>query len=332
MSHSSLVDTERQASALTRSEQSGMISSGALPADLLSYEKLLDLDPRWALSEGSRHFEGDSAVFNALHNIAQRLEELSIPYAVIGGMALFHHGFRRFTEDVDILVTKDNLKIIHERLEGLGYLPPFANSKHLRDTTFGVKIEFLTTGEYPGDGKRKPVSFPDPKTVSFDADGVRYINLEKLVELKLASGMTNAGRLRDLSDVMQLIKALDLAIDFAGQLDPYVRDKYRELWTDARTRYVARWSPKQLTSRAKSMEEAISMLRAAADELEKMYRNGVTLDDDGEIGDNNALLVTTDARIAEKYGLVDESEIWNRDEDDAGGEPDNEGMETPHPT
>jgi hypothetical protein len=145
-------------------------------------------------------------------------------------MALFRHGLRRFTEDVDILVSKEDLKKIHENLDGLGYLPAFTSSKHLRDTQFGVKIEFLTTGDYPGDGKKKPVAFPDPSTVSFEAEGINYINLPKLVELKLASGMTNPQRLKDLSDVLELIKVLDLPADFANQLHPFVRDKYREFW------------------------------------------------------------------------------------------------------
>ncbi len=54
-------------------------------------------------------------------------------------MALFLHGYRRFTEDVDVLVTRESLNKIHEELEGRGYLPPFAGSKHLRDTEFGVR-------------------------------------------------------------------------------------------------------------------------------------------------------------------------------------------------
>src|ERR1700749_3729015 len=173
------------------------------------YEDLLNRDPRWALSEGSRHFEENSAVFKALRNIARRLKDLGIPYAVVGGMALFRHGLRRFTEDVDILVSKSDLVVIHEKLDGLGYLPPFTNSKQLRDTKLGVRIEFLTTGDFPGDGKPKPIAFPDPAAVSFEADGIRYIGLAQLVELKLASGMTNAGRLKDLADVMELIKVLN---------------------------------------------------------------------------------------------------------------------------
>ena len=167
-----------------------------LPSGLI-YEELLNHDRRWALREGSRHFEEDSSVFKALHNIAQRLEALGIPYAVVGGMALFQHGVRRFTEDVDILVTREALTTIHDRLEGRGYVPPFRNSKNLRDTDLGVKIEFLITGEYPGDGKVKPVAFPDPADTSFESDGIRYINLPTLVDLKLASGMTNPGRLKD---------------------------------------------------------------------------------------------------------------------------------------
>jgi hypothetical protein len=95
------------------------------------YEELLNRDPRWALSEGSRHFEENSAVFKALHKVTARLKELGIPYAVVGGMALFRHGLRRFTEDVDLLVSKDDLKIIHDKLCGLGYLPFLRLSRDL---------------------------------------------------------------------------------------------------------------------------------------------------------------------------------------------------------
>ncbi len=201
---------------------------------MITYERQLDHDARWALSEGSRHFEERSAVFDALRKITGRLDKLGIPYAVAGAIALFRHGLRRFTEDVDILVTKEGLKRIHEALDGLGYMPPHAHSKHLRDTELGVRIDFLTTGDYPGDGKEKPVAFPDPARVSFESDGIKYINLPSLVELKLASGMTSPNRLRDLADVLELIKVLDLPADFSEQLDPYVKDKYLELREYAR--------------------------------------------------------------------------------------------------
>ena len=150
---------------MNRQSSSGQLG-GFSEQGLLTYEQRLGRDPRWALSEGSRHFEERSAVFDALRKITNRLNGMGIPYAVVGGLALFQHGLRRFTEDVDILVTKDDLRRIHKELEGRGYLPPYARSKHLRDTELGVRIEFFTTGEYPGDGKEKPVSFPDPTAVS----------------------------------------------------------------------------------------------------------------------------------------------------------------------
>jgi hypothetical protein len=290
------------------------------------YEELLNSDPRWAMHEGSRHFEEDSAVFKALQAITQRLKSLGVSYAVVGGMALFRHGLRRFTEDVDILVRKGDLKAIHDNLEGLGYLAPFANSKHLRDTQLGVKIEFLTTGDYPGDGRKKPVSFPDPRSVSFEADGISYINLQTLVELKLASGMTNPGRLKDLADVLELIKILHLPIDFAEQLNPFVRGKFQELWNQARQRFVMTWRNKWLTAEATSIDDLVSILRAAADRLDQMRKDGVVLDDSSRIGEDYARLVTTDPKVAEKYGMVEELEYWGIDDEDDEPEDESTGV------
>jgi hypothetical protein len=198
---------------------------------MIAYEQRLNQDAGWALREGSMHFEQESAVHKTLVKIAQRLDELGIPYAIAGGMALFFHGYRRFTEDVDILVTHEGLQEIHARLEGHGYLPPFEGSKNLRDAESGVRIEFLVAGDYPGDGKPKPVAFPKPEAVGEIIAGVRCLRLAPLVELKLASG-TTPGRRKDLGDVQELIRLLHLPEDFAMQLNPMVKALYRELWQE----------------------------------------------------------------------------------------------------
>ncbi|HEY2759117.1 MAG TPA: nucleotidyltransferase family protein [Pirellulales bacterium] len=213
---------------------SAPVNSAPGVASVTPYEQRLNEDRGWALSEGSLFFEGQGKVQEALKRITGRLNELAIPYAVVGGMALFQHGYRRFTEDVDILVTRESLKKIHEHLEGLGYVPLFAGSKNLRDTDAGVKIEFLITGQFPGDGKPKPVAFPDPKEVAVNLAGVQVAGLAALMELKLASGMTGAGRRKDLGDAQELIKFFDLPMDFAEQLNPYVREIFGELWSDAK--------------------------------------------------------------------------------------------------
>lgn len=197
--------------------------------DLATYEGRLLRETSYAMAETGRFFEGHSAVHRALRRIADRLDQLDIPYAVVGGMALSAHGYVRATDDVDLLVTAESLKRIHEELEGLGYLPPFAGSRHLRDTQEKVKVEFLVTGQYPGDGKEKPLAFPNPAAVAVERDGIQYVNLPTLIDLKLGSGMTNAGRLKDFSDVQELIRHLRLDEHTAEQLHGYVREKYLEL-------------------------------------------------------------------------------------------------------
>jgi hypothetical protein len=284
-----------------------------------SYSERLAADPRWALIEGSKYFEEKSAVWDALRKIGKQLSDLGIPYAVAGGIALFRHGYRRFTEDLDIVVAKKDLKQIHKQLEGRGYLPPFTRSKNLRDTELGIKIEFLVTGEYPGDGKPKPVAFPDPSAVNFEHDGICFVNLPTLVEMKLASGMTGAERHKDLVDVEELIKVLGLKVDFAEQLNEYVREKYRELWKATRPptkRYVQTWRNKFLTLDAKSLDEMIATLRRAAETLQAMRRDGVHLDPEGGTADDYALLVTNDPDVAKKYDMQDEAEFMPEDEDE----------------
>ena len=178
-----------------------------------------------------RFFMRDDPVHQTLRKIAARLEKLGIAYAVAGGMALGAHRFVRATVDVDILVTAEGLAAIHRELECLGYVSTFAGGKNLKDTETGVRIEFLVAGQFPGDGKPKPVAFPDPAQVGVEIEGVRYVGLPALIELKLASGMTGGVvRMKDLADVVSLIQALDLPLDFVQQLNPYVRPKYEELW------------------------------------------------------------------------------------------------------
>lgn len=201
---------------------------------MLTYEEQLDRDANWALLEGSMHFEEKSAVHTTLRNLTQALNELGVDYAIAGSMAMFLHGFRRFTEDVDVLVTSDGLARIHSALEGRGYVRPFQASKTLRDTRTGVKIDFLISGQFPGDGKPGPIAFPVPRDASVDRLGIRVLSLPKWVELKLISGRLPARR-RDWADIQDVIKTLALTREFADQLDPTLRDTFGQLWDELRT-------------------------------------------------------------------------------------------------
>jgi hypothetical protein len=196
------------------------------------YESQLNGNLNWALMEGSMHFEGTSAVHRTLKRLAHHLDELGVDYAIAGGMALFFHGYRRFTEDVDVLVTPEGLQTIHDSLEGLGYVRPFEKSKNLRDAETGVKIDFLVTGQYPGDGKPGPIVFPDPADVGERIDGTQVVSLPRLIELKLASGQASH-RMKDLGDVQELIKAIQVPLEIGQEIDPSLRGIFEKLWNDS---------------------------------------------------------------------------------------------------
>jgi len=262
----------------------------------------------WTVREGDQFFQRKGPVHETLRAIVKRLDAMGIPYAVVGGLALFQHGYRRFTEDVDLLVDRDGLERVHEELEGRGYLPKFEGARNLLDTKTRVAIEFLVSGEYPGDGKTKPVSFPDPGSSAKEIDGIRYLNLPSLIELKLASAMTNPERLRDKADVQELIKTLALPRDFSSNLNPFVRACFDELWEIENTpkRFLRRWSLAGLGTEPTSIEELARLVKQGADTLLRMAQDGVRLE--SAISDH-AVLVTTDPDLAEKYDMHEESEF-----------------------
>ena len=284
-----------------------------------AFEQLLDRDPRWALSQGSQFFEGKGAVQEALLRITGRLNELGIPYCVAGGMALFQHGYRRFTEDVDILVTREGLKEIHARLDGLGYLPPFPRSKNLRDTENGVRVEFLVTGDFPGDGKPKPLAFPDPTAAGTLSQGITFLSLPRLIELKLASGMTNPGRIRDLSDVMELIKLRNLPESYAEELNPYVQSKFRELWAQGGRRYIKLLHDPRLTPRIATWDDLKVALPEMSSQFDQMRAKGVMLDPDRSSADSYACFASTDPEVARTYDMHEESDYWPEGDIDPSG-------------
>jgi len=201
---------------------------------MTKYEERLHNDYPTLLKEASDYYMERGDVFTTLQNLTRRLEEAKIPYALVGGLALAAHGFVRMTQDVDLLMTRDGLEAFNEKFVGRGYVSAFAGAqKTFRDTETQVRIEILITGDYPGDGKPKPVVFPDPSLVFTERGGMRIIPMEKLIELKLASGMSAPHRLRDLADVQDLIATLKLPIEFSESLDDSVRETFRQLWHSA---------------------------------------------------------------------------------------------------
>jgi len=117
------------------------------------------------------------------------------------GMALAAYGYVRMTLDVDVLLTPEGLARFREKLVGRGYVADFPAPKNVSRCSYQREDR---------DHHRRGVSrrrlaqacfVPDPASQTIEEDSVRVINLEKLIELKLASGLSAGNRLRDLADV-----------------------------------------------------------------------------------------------------------------------------------
>jgi hypothetical protein len=176
-------------------------------------------------------FMQQGRVYQTLQNLGRNLSQAGIDYAIVGGMALVMHGYVRATQDVDVLLTQEGLAEFQRSLLGRGFVAAFPGATRMfRDTTTDVVVEILLTGEFPGDGKPKPVSFPNPAVVAVEREGIRVLSLTALIELKLASGLSAADRLKDLADVQELIRALQLSEALALQLNESVRETYRQFW------------------------------------------------------------------------------------------------------
>jgi hypothetical protein len=197
------------------------------------YEQTLRKGGSQAIRETSSYFAKRGPLFRALHELVQRLNAKGIPYALLGTLAMTQYGHARMIEDINILLSAVGLEQFCQQFIGRGYRPAFEGAqKSFRDTETGVRIDVVITNEYPGDGLPKPITFPDPANpdITIEAKGIRVLKLEKLIELKLASGLTTSHRLCDLADVQDLIVRLNLPISISTKLDPSIRETYLDFW------------------------------------------------------------------------------------------------------
>jgi hypothetical protein len=117
---------------------------------------------------------------------SKRLDELSIPHALIGGIAVGAHGAARATKDVDFLLRQ------HDAFQGDMIL---SFREGIPIAIDGVSIDYLTP-----EGNE----FPELTAAALDAavssEGIRVVPLAALVLLKL-----QAGRRQDHEDVARLL-------------------------------------------------------------------------------------------------------------------------------
>jgi len=175
---------------------------------------------------------GEAEAQKAARKLVDILESEGVPYAVIGALALNEYGHRRVTVDVDLVMREEDLQAFKTRWLGRGYSERVPGTGKLLDTEFGVNIDVLSTGRFPGDDKPKPIAFPDPATTAIRGAPFAMLPVERWIELKLASGMVAPHRRKDLADVQDLIRSARMPRELSDALDPWVRGKFLEIWQE----------------------------------------------------------------------------------------------------
>lgn len=151
----------------------------------------------------------------AMRRLVKKLAKAKIAHAVMGGMAVYAHGYRRFTDDVDVLVTPEGLEAFQARFVPQDYELAAGKKRRFVDRTNGVTVDLVIAGHFPGFRSAGPITFPDPMTVRQQIDSIYFIDLTTLIQLKLA-----AFRPQDYADVVALIRANHLDESFLTRLHP----------------------------------------------------------------------------------------------------------------
>jgi hypothetical protein len=152
----------------------------------------------------------------------------AIPHAVVGGVAVCLHGYRRNTVDLDLLVRPEDSPAIRTALESSGYT--FVSREKEFHAPSGVAVQLVLAGDKEGPGQ--PAVFPDPAdpiAVTVIED-LPVLTLAALIQSKLACGLGNLRRThKDFADVVELIAVHKLTPAFARKLHESVRGEFKEL-------------------------------------------------------------------------------------------------------
>jgi hypothetical protein len=156
------------------------------------------------------------------------LTNQGVPHAVVGGVAVCLHGYRRNTVDLDLLVRPGDTAVVRSALEADGIA--WSEATHEFRTASGVAVQFVLAGE--SEGPRQPAVFPDPADARhvIRVEGLPVLSLAALIQSKLACGLGNLRRThKDFADVVELIAIHGLDKSFARFLHKSVRAEFREL-------------------------------------------------------------------------------------------------------
>jgi len=147
----------------------------------------------------------EDAKFKLVDELARISRKLKIKPVVIGGMAVNHHGYVRFTHDADLLLSKDDAAILFRHLKSASGWKRFHEG--FKNTFLDVAVDLCVEGEGTSPDWHEP--FPSPAELRpLRVRPLPVASIEDVVVLKAMSG-----RSKDDADIVELLKVHRRRID-----------------------------------------------------------------------------------------------------------------------
>jgi len=156
--------------------------------------------------------------------VARKLRD-PVEAPVLGGIAVYLHGYPRSTTDLDLY--SFDRRLTDTQLRSAGARWDTARREHVLD---GVRIHTVTPEEAAHVVEKTSI-----------IDGVRVVSLKDLIAIKLLCGLENIGRSKDIADVEELILAVGLDKRFAGKLPKTLRGPFKSIVDAVRARERGRY-------------------------------------------------------------------------------------------
>lgn len=170
----------------------------------------------------------NETLWELTHRVHGLLKRKRIDHAIVGGLAVCLHGYRRNTVDLDLLIRPEDTAEVRAALEAEG-LQWVAADNEFRSAS-GVPIQFVIAGESEGPGQ--PAKFPSPGDAKHMTriDDLPVLSLAQLIQAKIACGLGDMRRThKDFADAVELIAIHELDGSFSQFLHKSVRKEFRRL-------------------------------------------------------------------------------------------------------
>src|SRR5438445_7014271 len=142
----------------------------------------------------------ESKFAKALATLKTLSRKEGIPLAIVGGLAAIHHGYERFTKDIDMVVPSANLDVLIRVAPkyGIKVIWNDPDGWHKLQCE-GVPIDVVPEGRKPR--KDAPAAIPGPEQLAVP-EGAGYAGIGGWMETKLGSY-----RVQDRADGVQVSQA-----------------------------------------------------------------------------------------------------------------------------